>query len=334
MTWFTWRQFRTPAWITLVGLGVLAVLLAVTGRTLADQWTSSGAASCHGDCSTAINNFIQQVTSGANERVYQYTLVLVYLVPPLVGIFWGAPLIARELEAGTHRLAWTQSVTRTRWIATKLAIVGTASAATAGLLSWAVTSWSHHIDDVDYPRITPLAYGARGIVPVGYALFAFALGVTMGMLIRRTVPAMAATLAIYLAAVASMPLWIRARLAPAAHATPPLDISQIRGVAIADHGALEVFGGAGPSNAWVLTNNTITRTGQVFTGPANPQYCSPTQGPRACLNWIGTLGLRQNVTYQPPSHFWALQWTETGIFVTVALLLAGFCFWWTRRRLT
>ena len=114
-----------------------------------------------------------------------------YVVPALIGIFWGAPLIARELETGTHRLAFNQSITRTRWLATKLAIIGTATAATAGLLSWAVTAWAHHIDHATGNAIRPQFFGARGIVPIGYALFAFALGVTLGMLIRRTVPAMA-----------------------------------------------------------------------------------------------------------------------------------------------
>jgi hypothetical protein len=335
MTWFTWRQFRTAAWIAAATLAVVAVLLAVTGHNLADQWTASGAATCHGDCSNAINAFIQDVTSGTNGVVYQATQVLMYVVPALIGIFWGAPLIARELETGTHRLAWNQSITRTRWLATKLAVVGAASAATAGLLSWAVTSWAHHIDHAKYYRITPMIYGARGTVPISYALFAFALGVTMGMLIRRTVPAMAATLAVYVAAVVSMPLWIRAHLAPARHATSPLDISRIQEFMInKDTSRMRVVSGATPSNAWVLTNNTITPTGHVFTGPVDLRYCGDNQGPRACMNWVGTLHLRQDLTYQPASHFWPLQWTETGIFVAVAVLLAGFCFWWTRRRLT
>ena len=335
MTWFTWRQFRTSAWITLGGLGVVAVVLAVTGHNLAEQWTSSGAAACHGDCARAVDNFFNQVTSGANERVYQASLLLTYLVPPLIGIFWGAPLVARELESGTHRLAWTQSVTRTRWIATKLVVVGGASAVTAGLLSWAVTSWGQHIDDAKYYRITPLVFGARGIVPIGYALFAFTLGVTLGMVIRRVVPAMAMTLAIYVAAVASMPLWIRAHLAPAAHSTAPLDLSKVDAFTMsAPDMQLTVISGVTPSQAWVLSNHTITSTGHLFTGPASPQYCGPNQGPQECLHWVGTLGLRQALTYQPANHFWALQWTETGIFIALALLLAGFAFWWTRRRLT
>ena len=334
MIWFTWRQFRTPAWIAIGGLAVIAVVLAVAGHNLADLWTTSGAAACHSDCGNAISTFLDSVRSGINDKVYNFSLGVMYVVPALIGIFWGAPLIARELETGTHRLAFNQSITRTRWLATKLVIIGTASAATAGLLSWAVTAWAHHIDHATGNAIRPQYFAARGIVPIGYALFALALGVTMGMLIRRTVPAMAVTLAIYIGAVISMPLWIRAHLAPAAHATPPLDVGRINELLIGPHNAMKVVSGATPHGAWVLTNTTITSAGHLFTGPVNPQYCGDNQGADACFNWLGTLGLRQDLTFQPESHFWPLQWTETGIFVTAAVLLAAFCFWWTRRRLS
>ena len=328
MTWFTWRQFRTQAWIAIVALGAVAAVLAVTSRTLGSLWTASGVASCGRDCNHAIDNFNALVSSGVTGVIYEVVLALTYAVPALIGVFWGAPLIARELEAGTQRLAWTQSITRTRWLATKIALVGAASAVTAGLVSWAASSWSARIDTVQNYRITPMIYGARGIVPIGYALFAFMLGATMGLLLRRATPAMAATLAVYVGAVTSMALWIRAHLSPVLHAVSPLDINQIRGFGISDNGVMEVVGGALPNKAWVLTNTTVTTAGQPFVGPASHQYCSnPNQGPHACLNWVASLGLRQDITYQPASHFWPLQWTETGIFVALALLLAGFCFW-------
>jgi hypothetical protein len=154
------------------------------------------------------------------------------------------------------------------------------------------------------------------------------------MLIRRTVTAIAVTLAIYIPAVVSMPLWIRAHLAPVVHATTPLDLSRIQNLLIMPGGVMKVVSGVTPDNAWVLTNNTITTTGHVFAGPADLQYCGDHQGFQACISWIGSLGLRQDLTYQPGSHFWALQWAETGIFAAATVLIIGFCFWWTRRRLT
>ena len=80
------------------------------------------------------------------HRFLQHLSLVSLLVPALIGIFWGAPLVARELEAGTFRLAWTQSVTRTRWLAVKIALVGLASVLAAGLLSLLVTWWSSPLD--------------------------------------------------------------------------------------------------------------------------------------------------------------------------------------------
>jgi hypothetical protein len=330
MIWFTWRQFRTQTLFTIGGLAALGVALIITGRSIADAYDAANVAACGSDCTNAIDNFLRDAQSGSNGTVYDLAMYAMYMVPALIGIFWGAPLIARELETGTHRLAWNQSVTRTRWLVTKLAIIGGASVATVGLLSWAVTSAAHHIDDATGDRIKPLIYGARGIVPIGYAIFAFVLGVTAGMLIRRTVPAMAATLGIYIAAAAAMPLWVREHLAPTIHTANALDLARVDGIGIGPNGTMRIFAVA-PGDAWVLSNHVVTSTGQVLT--ANPQYCGPAQPPQVCQQWLGTLGLRQDLTYHPTGHFWSLQWGEAGIFIGVAALLAGFCLWWTRRRL-
>ena len=109
-------------------------------------------------------------------------------------MFWGAPLVARELESGTYRLAWTQSVTRRRWLSTRVALVGVAALAVAGVASWLVSWWFAPLDAVNMNRFDPGIFTARGIVAIGYAAFAFALGVAAGALTRRTLPAMAATL--------------------------------------------------------------------------------------------------------------------------------------------
>ena len=124
--------------------------------------------------------------------------VVVLVVPGLLGIFWGAPLLARELETGTFRLAWTQSISRSRWTLTKLGLLGLASMAAAGLSSLFVTWWASPLDQIGAGPFT--TFDQRGLVPVGYALFAFALGVAVGAaLIHRTLPAMGATLVAFVA---------------------------------------------------------------------------------------------------------------------------------------
>jgi hypothetical protein len=329
MTWFTWRQFRTRAWFTVAALAVLGVILVVIGRSIADAYAAAVAA-CRGDCAASMRQFVLEARNGTNGRVYNLTTAVMYAVPALIGVFWGAPQFARELETGTHYLAWNQSVTRTRWLANKLAVIGTATVATAGLLSLAVTLWAQQVDRAAGDRIVPLVYGARGIVPIGWAVFAFVLGVTVGMLIRRTVPAMVTTLAVYIVAVSQMP---RPHLVPANHITTPLDTNHLQ-LTINETGLVyvDVSSDIEPRGAWVLFNQAVTPTGKVFSGHAYPQHCTDVD---VCREWIGTLGgLHQEITYHPGSHFWPLQWTEAGIFLAVAALLAGFCFWWTRRRLT
>ena len=132
MSRFAWIQFRAQAAVVFGGLVIVAIILAVTGPHLLHLYDAN-VATCakYNDCSTAASSFLR------NDRALQILLdVLVIVVPGVVGIFWGAPLVSRELETGTYRLVWTQSVTRVRWIAVKLGVVGLASMVAAGLLAW------------------------------------------------------------------------------------------------------------------------------------------------------------------------------------------------------
>ena len=203
MTWLTWRQFRAQAIVAAAALAVVAIAQAVTGPHLAHLFASSGVATCqaHGTCGTDVTAFMDQLKSAGDTVVFFLSNALLGVTPALIGIFWGAPLIAREIEAGTFRLAWSQSVTRLRWLAVKLGLIGLASMATVALLSFMVTWWASPIDRANglpdgrngttgLNHFSPELFLARGIAPIGYAAFAFALGVTAGLLLRRTVPAM------------------------------------------------------------------------------------------------------------------------------------------------
>ena len=339
MTWLAWRQFRASVATAAAALAVLAVILAVTGPGLAHDY-SRGIAACtghSGGCSNFVREFFRQ-HRGAFVGVTIATLAL----PALLGLFWGAPLIARELEAGTHRLVWTQSVTRVRWLAAKLGLAGLGVVAVAGLATLAVTVWSRPIDKtaLDDPRMSPIVFAARGIVPIGYAAFAFALGVTVGMLVRRTLPAMAITLAVFVAVQLAMPRLVRAHLIPPVRADVTITASNLEMFAArAPDGPVRVSARASDPGAWVLSSHTVDKSGHsVDTIPLSlaATECAPSKRGLApsCFAKIARLGYRQRVTYQPASRFWALQAYETAIFVGLALLLSGFSFWWLRRRLS
>ena len=341
MIWLTWRQFRAQAWVASAALAVAAVALAATGLHLAHLYDISGIATCHahGVCQTVANAFINQ--AGAAYGVLFYGgIAVMYAVPAIIGVFWGAPLVSREIEAGTFRLAWNQSVTRNRWLAVKLALIGLAAMATAGLLSLMISWWASPIDrafplaagpnDKALNRFAPLLFGARGITPIGYAAFAFALGVTAGVLIRRTLPAMATTLAVFTGALVTMSLWIRPHLITPLRATLAVTTANMTGVANASGGRLQATAIVNIPGAWMLSSQTITATGQT-SFPAT-HACSTSSSFQACQAYIGSLHLRQLVTYQPASRYWTFQWYEMAIFLALALALAGTCFWWVRHR--
>ena len=194
----SWRQFRAQALAALGALVVVAVILAITGPHLVRLAAGSD--------TTPLPAFYRFLQEALNWTVLA--------VPGLIGIFWGAPLVARELETGTFRLAWTQSVTRTRWLAMKLGVISLSSMIVAGLFSLMVTWWSRPLDQVSVDRFGLALFGERNITPIGYAVFAFALGVTIGVVIRRILPAMATTLLAFAALRMAVTYWVRAHLMP------------------------------------------------------------------------------------------------------------------------
>jgi ABC-type transport system involved in multi-copper enzyme maturation permease subunit len=332
MIWLTWRQFRAQTVAAAGLLAVLAIAFAVTGPPLAHLYDTT-VATCHvqHDCPFAISAFQSQ------DRFLQSVIGLVMLAgPALIGIFWGAPLIARELEAGTQRLAWMQSVTRFRWLAVKLGLAGLASMAAVGLLSLMVTWWSSPFDRIGMNRLDPTIFSERGIVPVGYAAFAFALGVTAGLLIRRTVPAMAVTLAVFAAVQAAFALRIRFHLMPPLRLASALNMSWVGQTGtIGRNDQSFLFVGITPNlpGAWISSSEVTTAAGSTSLGPPL-SACGPNASYRACTAAVTRMHLRQVIIYQPGSRFWAFQWYETAIYLALALALAGFCVWWVRRRVS
>lgn len=366
MTVFAWRQFRAQATVGIAGLVVVAIVLAVTGPHLVSVYDSAVAAcKASGGRSTACINPVTSTYGGLQLAVE----ALVLVVPALIGMFWGAPLIAHELETGTFRLAWTQSVSRLRWLWIKLALVGIASMVIAGALSLMVTWWASPLDKASPNRFSPSNFALHGFVPAGYAVFAFALAATVGLIVRRTVPAMAITLVGFVVARLAVTSWLRPHyMSPATRSLPltPADAGFSFTGPIGAPGVASVT--AQPPNvpnAWVSGASIVDNAGHAPTSAFIKQKCSAliSNGPPAKGGPAGgggifggtasvhkTLAGVQNafsdclsalspkyheiLTYQPANRFWTFQTIETALFVALALVLAGVCAWWVRHRTT
>ena len=308
----------------------------------------------HGDCFSVTAHF-----QGLDSQLVHLCSSLTIFAPVLFGIFLGAPLIARELEAGTYRLAWTQSVTRTRWIVTRLTLVTLVTTVLMAMLSTAVTWWQRPLDLVN--NALWLNFDQRDVVPVAFAVFAVALGTLFGALVRRTLVAMAGTIVGYFGARYLVSEYIRSNLFTPLRASLPFRLQ------VTATGIGATIGPPQP-NDLVVSNQIVTGSGRVvgqdgvigpngnlgvtdlkgngtavFSGVGRcPNRIPVSTGPHwhtvpatqaALQRCIDSFHLRQVVAYQPASRYWPLQWSEAAIFVALAGALAVGCVWWVRRRL-
>jgi hypothetical protein len=324
--WLTWRQHRAQALATLIGIGAIGVFLLITGPRIASAFHELHACLVvpGQDCSLLRESFDQRFNG------LGFLVPVFMVVPLLMGVFLGAPLIAREVEQGTHRLAWTQSVTRGRWAVTKIGMVSAFTVAAAGLFAWMVSTWSYPLVAVSDDRFGFGVFDLRGIVPIAYAVFALALGTAVGALLRKTLPAMAVTLGAFIAVRAVVELLLRPRYLPAQTVSYPF-LSGGPRVGLGD---------------WVISSRVFDPTGQFISSngrisvdpSALAHACPGISGPIPGKDEVGAcltrLGVKIVDTYQPGSRYWLFQGIESAIFLLLAAGLVVLAMWLIRRRIS
>jgi hypothetical protein len=311
MTWLIWRQHRNQALTATAVLAAFAALMLVTGLRMASQYHAA-LASCAaaGSCSQ-LNDVLFQ-----NDQVLFFLATLTVAVPALLGMFWGAPLVARELETGTSQFAWMQSVTRRHWFSVKTGWMLLAGAAWGAAISALVTWWSGPKNAISLDRFAPPQFDIQGIVPVAYAVFAVALGIAAGTMMRRALPALAATIAIFTALRLAIVIYLRPH-----YLTPVTAIYNLSHPSSRPAGAV-----------WRLADNTLVPNGHLYPGsirglliqglPDVPSACRPLIGQgKQIVPCLAAHGFREQFIYQPASRYWAFQGIETAIYIGLAAAL-------------
>ena len=317
MTWVTWRQYRYQGALAAALLAALAVLLLISGLHAAQVWHSA-LAGCMKDNSCG--------NLSLSNPAFTTLVAATSAVPLLAGLFWGAPMVAHELETGTNQFAWTQSITRRRWLAVRAGWLLLAAAVLAGAVSALVTWWigPDHALTADAFKVN--RFDITDIAPVGYAIFAMALGIFAGMLLRRTLPALAVTLAGFAGIRELIALWLRLH-----YMTPVTVYYKLTAPFVPAGSYLSVSQGIVGPNGQPPVGGPA---GYVFNGEPIPAICQKVllnqrRGVPSCM---AAHGYRGYLTYQPASRFWAFQGIETGIFVVLAAVLLGVTFWVLKRR--
>jgi len=315
MAWVTWRQHRFALGGVTVLLGAFAVYLWLTGLQLHHAYATA----CHpvGSLACAMNFTGRYGITGI------FVSVALQAVPPLIGAFAGAPVLARELETGTFRYAWTQAFGRWRWAVAKLVLLAVAVAAAAEAFSLLFSWYNQPFFAAGYAiPLSTRVFDLHGIAFAAWTLAAFAIGVLAGMLIRRVVPAIAATLAVYAGLAYATGLWLRE------HYITPL-VTHSTNL---------------PGSAWIISH-WYTKGGTLVSQSAISQelrvyhHAPATQvGPNTFqtvldpVRYLTQHGYTNWTSYQPASRFWPFQWIEGGWLLALSVLLIAAAVWLVRRR--
>jgi hypothetical protein len=314
MIWLSWRQHRAETAALASVVALLCAVAVALGLAMSASFGHLGLAGCGRHCGPGGAEFINEFLG---PSVIFGPLVLM-AVPVLLGMFVGAPLVARELERGTHRLAWAQSVSRRRWFWVKVGFVLAVSCAAVAILTAALAwstdgylQFSKHNGGFD--RIVPGLFDSSGVVPVAYTAFAVALGVALGTMLRRTLLAMMLVLVLFVAVRGTITGTARFHYQPQVMQTFPL--------AGAQNGAARV-----PEGSWIIDSAYVDRNGNVrhlFDCPIGESFVTCIPADR----------YRYFVLYQPADRFWRFQAAESAIYLLLAAGLVALAAWQVTRRL-
>jgi hypothetical protein len=321
VAWVTWRQHRGALAGVVALLGTLSAYLLFMGLSIHSAYAKVAACQPSGsaNCQHLLQVFNQHyygtqqgsvVTSGINAQSVPFFLLA---VPILLGVFVGAPALARELESGTFRFAWTQACGRTRWAVVRLGLL----AVTLTVLAYAFSqlfSWyfSPFLAEGQTSKFPMQLFGNLGVDFAAWTLLAFAVAAFLGVVIRRAVAAMAVALA------SCTVLDVVTMMALRPHYATPLVASGVNA--------------PGGSSAWVMSQ-WLTGPGGQRLNPANiPLSVQNSPDPDAFTNWMRTAHITQWWSYVPGSDFWRLQLIEGGWLLGVSALLIAAAIWMVRRR--
>jgi hypothetical protein len=311
MTWLAWRLQRTETIVAAGILALMAALLVPTGISMSDAYHHDGLGSC-----LAPNpgfSCVQRI--GAFQSHYQALNFITNwftLVPGVLGVLLAAPFIL-DLEHRTYRLAWTQSITRRRWVAVKLALAVVAAVGASAVLIALITWWRTPLTDIG-GRLDTGTYDTTGVVGIGYTVFALGLAAALGAMWRRSAVSLTVGFVGYFAIRIVDDYWLRNQLASPLHAT-------WRGGRLPDY--LEK---ANILSQTITANGRVVESGSGTGGVlgAHSQLAAPSSGQHVVFHAV----------YQPASDFWTLQIRETLLFTAVAAACLVFAAVWAQRRIT
>ncbi|WP_055534281.1 ABC transporter permease subunit [Streptomyces graminilatus] len=309
MTWLVWRQHRAAFW-TILAATALSVAWMVYQRGQMTDFLDS-----HGYPAKNIDDIGEQFRPYIDS--FRSATLGLSVIPILLGVFLGAPLLAGDLENGTAKLVAAQSMSRTRWLVTKLGLAGLVVVVSTTALSAVFGWWWSPVksEATVLEWFSGPAFDNTGPVPVGLTLLSVFGGVAIGVVLRRTLMAMVVTFGF---TVAVQILWGQFRLSFG----DVITVNTHKGVGETSFPSIP--DGAYQPDQWYLTGSGDL----VGWG-----ICAePTEAARnACLEKADVVGW--SVEYIPTSQMNSMQWFGASVLFALTAAVVAFLVVWGRKRL-
>ncbi|MGH7237656.1 MAG: ABC transporter permease subunit, partial [Candidatus Saccharimonadales bacterium] len=229
----------------------------------------------------------------------------------ILGLFLGVPLIAKEYQDDTVELAWTQTITRRKWLRAKLAWALSAAAVSGAIITVLITWWSQTENAIGFSRFAPPNFDVQGLMPVVYAVLAVALGAAIGAWFKKVLLAMAVTLFAFVAFQVVIASFVRP------HYEAPLKQTQTFNMFHSAQNGVSVSLGLPNSGhgTWMFRQQfiqpEITTTPQKINSTCRALPVNTTN-PKCVATNI--------TTYQPANHYWPFQFIEAAIYLALTAI--------------
>lgn len=327
MNWFVWRQHRKQFLIFGILFIALAALVIPTGNHYWHVYQQALVSCAQNPTLPSCSDLAGSVFVGNWGVLYRIIVLATFALPLLVGMFIGTPLLAREYEEGTNKLAWTQSVSRRTWLTARLGLALVFAAFYGLALSLLVTWWLHTSNVINQDRFIQGHFEVQGLMPIVYTTFFTAVGFMAGAWFRKTLLALAVTIGMFILCLASFAQLIRPHYESPVIVTASMTINALDAKI--------------PQGAWVISRGFVDQHGTFsdhqFDLPQWPQRCqalalqAPTSsitskavsGENPIDDCLTAAGYRQMAKYQPAYRYWDFQRIEAGIYLGMTALAIG-----------
>jgi hypothetical protein len=309
MVWLTYRQHRLELGIVLVSALVIALALVAAVQYVSAVRVDVGLTACPiintQECSARLNEYLRRT-----GQLTRMPLVL-YFYPVVVAAFLAGPIFARDFERGTHRLVWTQGITRMRWVSTKLFVVLAAAVVAAVIVASVGGQTLQLMQGVTGPWRT---FSFEGPALISYLVFAIALGAASGVLLRRTLAAMLASLLLF----AGTRILVEWKLRP----------NYLPMVTTPAGGPNPV---PVPQDAWFYGVRYVYSSGVDYPQDQFNQLMRDFRG-GDLYAYLQSHDVFAMSFYQPADRYWLFQSIEAAIFLGLSAILIALTIWLIARR--